>query len=81
MWHSRNHGYNMQIPAVPHLHPSTHGIHVPQEPTNSGQARPGDFQHIQKGTSQFRGVSWNSISEKWRAQLCHGDEVNHLELH
>jgi hypothetical protein len=26
-------------------------------------------------------VSWNSISEKWRAQLCHGDEVHHLKLH
>jgi len=54
---------------------------VLQDPINSIQARPSDHQHIQKGTSQFRGVSWNSISEKWRAQLCHGDEVHHLKLH
>lgn len=52
-----------------------------QETTSTAQVRAGDFNHIQKGTSQFRGVSWNSISEKWRAQLCHGDEVHHLKLH
>ena len=32
----------------------------------------------QKGTSQFRGVSWNQASGKWRAQLCHGEAVYHL---
>ena len=33
---------------------------------------------LQKGTSQFRGVSWNQARNKWRAQLCHGETVHHL---
>ena len=31
-----------------------------------------------KGTSQFRGVSWNSSSSKWRAQVGKGSDVHHL---
>ncbi|KFM23257.1 AP2-like ethylene-responsive transcription factor AIL5 [Auxenochlorella protothecoides] len=31
-----------------------------------------------KGTSRFRGVSWNSNCAKWRAQVWKGSEVHHL---
>ncbi|KAL4513614.1 hypothetical protein Ndes2526B_g05222 [Nannochloris sp. 'desiccata'] len=31
-----------------------------------------------KGSSSFRGVSWNSNCHKWRAQLWKGAEVHHL---
>ena len=31
-----------------------------------------------KGSSRFRGVSWNSNCSKWRAQVWKGSEVHHL---
>ena len=38
----------------------------------TGKAQPS------KGTSQFRGVSWNSSCSKWRAQVWKGSDVHHL---
>lgn len=41
-------------------------------PPPSGRAQP------VKGSSRFRGVSWNSNCAKWRAQVWKGSDVHHL---
>ncbi len=51
-----------------HLHPPAH------PPRRPGSMR---VQPI-KGSSSFRGVSWNSNCHKWRAQVWKGSEVHHL---
>lgn len=52
---------------------------APQEP---GSRTPPFAQHPErpssKGSSRFRGVSWNSNCNKWRAQVWKGSEVHHL---
>ena len=42
-----------------------------------GEKRSGRVQPV-KGTSRFRGVSWNSNCAKWRAQVWKGSDVHHL---
>uniref|UniRef100_A0A1D1ZRM4 AP2/ERF domain-containing protein n=1 Tax=Auxenochlorella protothecoides TaxID=3075 RepID=A0A1D1ZRM4_AUXPR len=46
----------------------------PPSPRKAGKSR---VQPV-KGTSRFRGVSWNSNCAKWRAQVWKGSEVHHL---
>ena len=45
---------------------------------NGGTCGAGGRVQPVKGSSRFRGVSWNSNCSKWRAQVWKGSEVHHL---
>lgn len=58
-------------PKVPNL---SHGVGMGSSSARHGGMR---VQPV-KGSSRFRGVSWNSNCSKWRAQVWKGSEVHHL---
>ena len=62
--------------------PATAGVSGSRVKPTAGPARRASNNGIRvqpvKGSSRFRGVSWNSNCSKWRAQVWKGSEVHHL---